>query len=358
MEARIINHVYELRKILHRIPEIAFHEEKTKAVIMDELKQLRDITVVDCGVWFYAVSEGKKENAIAFRADFDAVEGNNGKAGHFCGHDGHASILVGLAEYLSKNPAERTVYMIFQPAEEIGQGALLCRKLIKEKEIREVYGFHNIPGFPKGSILSLRGTFACASTGLEVSFMGNSSHAAYPEAGKNPAEAIARLILRKDQLLRQPYHGLVLATVIGAEIGSKAYGVSAGSGVLRLTIRAELESEYQKLVEEFCTQARTLAEESGIECRIRKIEEFPSTENHAESIEKLEKAAERTGKTIIHPSEPFRWSEDFGYYLQITEGAFFGVGSGEDCPQLHTQLYEFPDEIAETVLDLYVELLK
>ena len=90
---------------------------------------------------------------------------------------------------------------------------------------------------------------------------------------------------------------------------------------------------------------------------IRFIEPFPSTENDRDCIEKVRRAALENHKKIIIPPEPFRWSEDFGYYLQETRGAFFGIGAGENHPQLHTEDYSFPDEIMETVLDLYCALI-
>lgn len=149
-------------------------EVKTKQLLMDFLKSHTALEIVDCGAWFYAVkravnpvtTESNKafdvsettmeildrmveyRQPIAFRADMDAVCGKDGKPGHFCGHDGHSSVLCGLGLYLDsrKDPLAQDVYLIFQPAEEIGKGAELCRSLIKEKHIGEIYGFHNIPG--------------------------------------------------------------------------------------------------------------------------------------------------------------------------------------------------------------------
>ena len=235
---------------------------------------------------------------------------------------------------------------------------MLCRDIIKEKNIQEIYGFHNIPGFEQNSVLLLPGTFACASTGMEITITGTPSHAAYPEAGKNPAGVIASLIQFKDILLQKDcYNGMVLGTVIGVAVGSEAYGVSAGKGTLRLTVRAEKEEDFQSIISAFQTQAEELSRRNGMKCMIRFIEPFPSTENDRDCIEKIRRAALENHKKIIIPPEPFRWSEDFGYYLQETRGAFFGIGAGENHPQLHTEDYSFPDEIMETVLDLYCALI-
>ena len=197
IDKELMTNIYDLRRRLHSIPEASMHEMQTKAVLMSFLRENTDLEIVDRGMWFYAVLKSSDDRIgdeerppIAFRADMDAVCGQDGKPGHYCGHDGHSSILCGTAVWLSHamekcGNTHRDVYFIFQPGEEIGAGARLCRDLIIEKNIGEIYGLHNIPGYPRNHVLTIDGTFACASTGLEIHMTGTASHAAYPEAGKN-----------------------------------------------------------------------------------------------------------------------------------------------------------------------------
>ena len=260
---------------------------------------------------------------IAFRADMDAVCGKDGKPGHYCGHDGHSSILCGVALYLSKREElpDRDVYLIFQPGEEIGAGAKICKELLAEKQIGEIYGLHNIPGYPKNQVLLRKGTFACASTGLSIRMTGTPSHAAYPD------------------------------------VGSTNYGVSAFEGTLRLTVRAEKEDAFDAYVNEIKSLAATLAEENQLTIAIEEIERFPATENHDTNVDKLRACAEKLQFPVTELAQPMRWSEDFGYYLQEVPGAFFGVGDGEEHAQLHTAEYEFPDEIMKTAVAMLVGLI-
>ena len=287
----------------------------------------------------------------------DAVCAKGGQPGHYCGHDGHSSILAGLALYLDKGKTElnRDVYFIFQPAEETGQGAKLCLPLLEEKKIGEIYGLHNIPGYPKNHILIKEGTFACASTGIEIRMTGTPSHAAYPEAGKNPGFALAKLLLEVEKLTEQvnETRGFVRMTLIGMEIGSDSYGVSASDGVLRLTVRGERECVFEEYVTAIKELAKERAKEENLALAIHEIERFPATENHTDSVKKLRACAAKQGLPVTELKEPMRWSEDFGYYLQKTEGAFFGIGDGEDHVQLHTEQYEFPDEIIETAVRMF-----
>ena len=356
--------IHSLRKKLHENPEPSMQEEKTRHILQEFIKRHTTFEVVDKGVWFYAVKKAEKENGkapIAFRADMDAVCGKDGKPGHYCGHDGHSSILCGVALYLSKREElpDRDVYLIFQPGEEIGAGAKICKELLAEKQIGEIYGLHNIPGYPKNQVLLRKGTFACASTGLSIRMTGTPSHAAYPEAGRNPAIPMAKLLLEIGRITNemQARGNFVRMTVIGADVGSENYGVSAFEGTLRLTVRAEKEDAFDTYVNEIKSLAATLAEENQLTIAIEEIERFPATENHDTNVDKLRVCAEKLQFPVTELAQPMRWSEDFGYYLQEVPGAFFGVGDGEEHAQLHTAEYEFPDEIMKTAVAMLVGLI-
>jgi metal-dependent amidase/aminoacylase/carboxypeptidase family protein len=186
---------------------------------------------------------------------------------------------------------------------------------------------------------------------------GKPSHAAYPEYGKNPAFALSRIVTELPDLLAQPHRGILLATVIGMELGSASYGVSASEGILRLTVRGEYEEEFRRLLSNIYERIHFYTGQDGMECSMREIERFPATANHRMCVERIAHAAEKNGYQLIEPQEPMRWSEDFGYYLRETPGAFFGVGDGVDHPQLHTESFEFPDEIIPVVLNMYRSLI-
>ena len=120
------------------------------------------------------------------------------------------------------------------------------------------------PGYPKNQVLLRKGTFACASTGLSIRMTGTPSHAAYPEAGRNPAIPMAKLLLEIERITKemQVRENFVRMTVIGADVGSANYGVSAFEGTLRLTVRAEKEDAFDTYVNEIKALAATLASPS------------------------------------------------------------------------------------------------
>lgn len=347
----------ELRQTLHSVPEKSFAEYRTKEILEDWLRKHTDFMVIDGEGWFYAVKKGGARPPVAFRADMDAVCGSDGRMGHYCGHDGHCAILAGLAERLRGRELPGDIYLIFQPAEETGAGAMLCRTLIREKRIAEIFGLHNIPGYQKGSVLLRKGTFACGSTGLRIRLTGAVSHAAYPEKGNNPGVSLAKLLLYADTRAREiGQQEFLMMTVIGADIGSSAYGVSAGTGEIRMTIRAEREAVFRSFLTELKAKSEEYARNGGFSLAWEEIEYFPATENYSASVDRVREAALQAGLSVQELSEPMRWSEDFGYYLQETAGAFFGIGDGETYPQLHTSAFSFPDDILEPAVRLLERL--
>ncbi len=346
-----------LRHELHRNAELSGRESKTIKILIDFLRENSDCEIFPQDGWFYALKRGG-ERKLAFRADMDALPISESpgcpyasidlNVSHRCGHDGHCAALAAFA---CECRSDNTVYFIFQHSEENGQGARECAKLLKKEGIGEIYGFHNLPGFEKSKILYRYGTFACASMGLELRFKGRSSHAAYPENGINPARAIAEILISLDGLKRD-FKAMSLITVVGVQVGGKAFGTSAGDGILRLTIRGELEAELTLLKERILALCREKAGNISFSYEIR--DPFPETRNNDSCVDRI--------KTLCGDSEelthPMRWSEDFGYYLKEIPGAFFGIGSGVNCPQLHTGDYDFPDELIETAVDTFKKLAR
>ena len=190
-----------LRHALHAHPELSGQETWTKARLMDFLMEHTHLALYDRGSWFYALCRGRGEGKIAFRADFDALpieetcdlpyHSQCPGVAHKCGHDGHSAALALLGLTLERTGADRDVYLIFQPAEEVGAGGEACAALLKEEGIGEVYAFHNMPGYPLHTVALRRGTMNCASKGVTYRFEGGPAHASTPELGRNPAAAVS-----------------------------------------------------------------------------------------------------------------------------------------------------------------------
>lgn len=350
-----------LRKNLHRNAEASGNEVKTKKILMDFLDQNTDLEIIDMGKWFYAVKNGTKSgNVIAFRADMDAVlidetidieySSTTKNVSHKCGHDGHCAVLCALALELNKINMCNTIYFIFQHSEETGAGAKECCEGLERIKIDEIYGFHNIPSFKTGEILIKTDTFAYSSCGVKISLIGEPTHAAYPDNSKNPCFAFTRMINRFDELTEN-LSGKAYVTVICLNSGKPTFGTAAGDGVLMLTVRAELEKELNLIIERLKSIAYDSSE--NMKCNIDLCDEFPETYNDYETVLKVKSICQGNALSFTELKAPMRWSEDFGHYLKNIKGAYIGIGSRENHAELHTENYDFPDEIIPYAVKLF-----
>ena len=335
MEKDILAKILMLRQNLHEHAEASEKETETQAILKSFLRRHTDLQIMEKGPYFYAVhKEGENLPNIAFRADMDAVVGPDGKPRHMCGHDGHSANLCALALLLQGQKVGKNVYLLFQHAEETGQGAKVCREFLAPNHIDEIYGFHNIPDYPAGQILILPEISNCASTGITIDFTGKPSHAAYPELGLNPVFTIAELVKQIPSLLDpNQYQGLVLCTIVSCRVGDSAFGVSPAKGQLLLTVRAKFEEDLEKLktqMEEFIKEKAVAA---GLQWQISYQESFPETRNHLVCNEKLKQICQKENLPYQELAEPFRWSEDYGYYTKEVPGCFFGIGDGKGYPR-------------------------
>lgn len=361
-----------LRHELHRHPELSLQETWTKKHLMEFLAGHTDLILTDCGSWFYGVkyaTEGSRSAApIAFRADFDALpiaEASDASyasacAGisHACGHDGHSAALCGLALELTGRRPSRDVYLIFQHGEEIGAGGKECAQLITEKKIGEVYAFHNLSGYPEGAVVVRKGLTQPASRGLTIRLEGKTSHAASPEQGRNPAFGIAEVALYLQTLLQQPHKGMVLGTVVNIAVGTKDFGVSAGSGELSVTLRAEYEAELDELEQRLREKTEAVCAAFQLRAGYEISDPFPETRNDTACLEKVRAAAASLGREVIDMKELWRASEDFGYYTKRCPGAMFYLGNGENYASLHTKEYDFNDRNLMPAVELFLAILE
>jgi len=364
-----------LRHWLHAHPEVSRQERETAKHMRGFLEKHAppdEIILLD-GAGFAAVFNGAAPgNTVLLRAELDALpihEVNrdlpylsvHDGVGHKCGHDGHMTILAGVAQTLADRPAKGRVVLLFQPDEEAGTGARGCRDHPDFKRITPDFAFalHNLPGFPKGEVVCKVGTFASAVKYVAVRLAGKGSHSAQPETGINPAFAMAELTLKAREIQADfdGKNGYALIVPIFSQMGVQSSGVSPPSGEVHFTLRSGKGEILEAMWCGFADCAETIAAGYGLAIEFETLEEFDETPNGQIAFEMIRQAAAAAGIEFTLIEEPFRWGEDFGELTRHYKGAMFGMGAGMNHPPLHDPEFDFVDDLLEPSIRMFTQLV-
>ena len=365
MSVKVSEELIGLRHQLHRYPELSGKEVRTAQTIASFLREKAspdELLEKIGGHGVMAVYEGKKEGAtILFRCELDAlpiqekaVQGHASEhegIAHKCGHDGHMTVLSGLGMALAeRRPEKGRVLLLYQPAEEIGEGA---ERVLNDPRFTsympdKAYALHNLPGYKAGTVITKPGIFASASKGKEVFLYGKTSHAGEPQNGISPALSMADIVKQYFFLSqRESFEDFVLVTVIHARLGSVAFGTSPGDAEVRATLRSHRDDDMTFLTEKAEEFAIKDARENELTVAFDEKEVFPASINDEGANSVVEEIAHEAGLEQQRIKTPFKWSEDFGHFLHNCPGVLFGLGAGVDQPDLHNPELDFPDEIVD-----------
>ncbi|MCB2204566.1 amidohydrolase [bacterium] len=364
----------DLRRYLHRHPERSGEEKETAAHIAQLLRSTAPTSLHTgiAGHGIVAVYGGEGPVGVLLRADLDALpiteqndfahaSANKGTA-HLCGHDGHMSMLFGAAERIAtqQSTLPAPVAILFQPAEETGQGAaaMLKDSLFERLAPKKVFALHNIPGKERGSVLLRDGPFAMASSGLDIELEGRTSHAAEPEQGNSPVPVLLRLTQHIMSLPEEAQRekARAVSTIIHLAAGSEAFGTTPGNARLLATLRSDSDDFMTFMKEAAESRTREMTAAADLKYTLEWKEEFPSVQNDSSCVKLIRQAAEDRGLNVEMLDNPFPWSEDFAHFTHRFEGALFGLGSGVEQPHLHSGWYDFPDDLLETGADLFLRI--
>ena len=360
---RDIADLVAFRRELHRFPEISNEEERTAQRVVDFLADTGPNKVLT-GLGGHGVAmiyEGAEPGpTILFRSELDALPIAElpdiphrstvpGKS-HMCGHDGHTTILAALARQFGRRPPARgRVVLMFQPAEETGNGAAGVVADPRYEKIRPDFAFslHNLPGTPLGHVRLKPGVVNCASRGMRIALDGKTAHSSMPETGISPMLAVSRLMPALAKLGGGSFHDddFAMVTVTHAAMGEPVFGIAPGHAEIRATLRTRLDG----CMADLCASAEALVREATEAERLRHTidyhEIFVASLNAPEAVDNLRAALDAEG--ISHDEEelPLRASEDFGVFGHSSKSAMFFLGAGVDRPSLHNPDYDFPDDL-------------
>lgn len=378
MEAYFRNMVEELRQIrrdLHKIPELGLKEYKTAAYIREKLTSfgITELeTWLETGVVAVIRGKGKKE-AVAFRADMDALpvteqtgcDFTSEHVGcmHACGHDGHVTVLLGFAKYLQehKDELENDVVLIFQPAEEGPGGAqlLVDAGLFEKHPVRCIIGCHIFPQVPQGKVACRKGAMMARNGEVDVHIYGESAHGAQPQLGHDAVLAAGAVITGLHTILSRnvsPLDSGVLT--FGAIHGGEACNIIAKEVKLEGTMRAFSDEAYETMTKRVQEVASGIA--AGYGCKGEAV--FRHMYRVVDNDPKLVKLLQEVAGDAYEETPPYMLAEDFSLYLQKVPGMFFFLGSGNEekgyTHSLHSAQFQFDEEILALGVETYAKLLK
>src|SRR5256885_5257652 len=282
-----------LRRDLHEHPELAFEEVRTSGIVAQRLHALGlevRTGVAKTGVVGLLRGEASKPGAktIAIRADMDALPVHelnevdyrstvDGKL-HACGYDGHTSILLAVADILSKRRAELpgTVKFIFQPAEErVGGAEPMVREGTMEG-VDGVIGLHLISNYPLGRVGVRAGTVFASADRFILTVHGKGGHAAIPHEAVDPIVIAAQIITALQTLISRetsPFSPAVIT--IGTINAGTAFNIIPETAALQGTMRAFSKEHREKLVRRITEVASGVASAMGATCHIDFIDGCP-----------------------------------------------------------------------------------
>ena len=350
------------RRDFHEHPELLFDVHRTAKIVAEKLRDFGCDEVVE-GVGrtgIVGVIRGKSDRSgrvIGLRADMDALpilEATGADHAskvpgvmHACGHDGHTAMLLGAARYLAETRNfDGTCVVIFQPAEEGGGGGkeMVEDRLMERWGIQEVYGMHNMPGYPTGRFAIRPGAFFAAADQFSIEVEGKGGHAAKPHEATDTTLVASHIVVALQSIASRnvdPTKELVVS-VTSFETESKAHNVIPQRVQLRGTVRT-LDAGVQDMAEARLTQiAKTTAQAFGATAQVDYNRGYPVMVNSEEQTAfAAEVASAVAGECETAPQ--IMGGEDFAFMLNARPGAYILIGNG-DTASVHHPKYDFDDE--------------
>ncbi|KNC05843.1 hydrolase [Pantoea sp. RIT-PI-b] len=345
------------RHELHRFPELSNEEFETTARIRQQLEQ-HHIRVLDLPLKTGLVAEIGPEQGplIVLRSDIDAlpieeqsdVTFRSERPGvmHACGHDFHSSAALGAAILLKQQESTLPgrVRILFQAAEETGQGAPDVIATGALDDAVAIFGIHNDPSLPPGVIGSKAGPLTAAVDRFDISITGIGSHAAKPHQGNDPIVIAAQIVSAAQTLISRnaPSGDNAVVSITQIHSGS-TWNVIPDSAWLEGTVRSFSQQTRERLEQRFREIVQGIGAAFAAEVKFNWHAGPPSVVNDAHWADfALQQASASGFEARVVEASPI--GEDFAFYQQQLPGAFMMIGTGEPYA-LHHPAFRINDEV-------------
>ncbi len=359
-EARgLLPGVIELRRRIHRQPELGLVLPETQKAVLETLSDL-DLELHTGGstsAVLAVLRGGRPGRTLLLRADMDALplqedtnvpfRSERDGAMHACGHDSHVAMLAGAARLLAARRAELpgTLKFLFQPGEEGYAGArvLIGEGLLEdEPRVDAAFAIHVDSSLPAGSVATRPGPLLAAGDVFSIDLTGKGGHAAQPHLARDPIPAVCEVVSALQSVVTRQLYAFdpVILSVTKIQAGSAANVIPERAPLLG-TIRTVSEHARRAVRERLERTVRGIAAAHGLEAAVHVIEGYPVTVNHGEFTAFARGvAADLLGtERVVDLEAPIMGAEDFSYVLQRVPGALVFLGArpaGDDPFPLHS----------------------
>lgn len=340
-----IARLIDLRRALHRHPELSWKEERTAERLEAALRSIgiEEIRRV-AGTGIVARIPGTDRDApvTAIRGDIDALPIQEATGlpyaseipgvMHACGHDVHATWTIGAATLLAKNPARGDVLIVLQPAEEVGNGAPAILESGVLDGVRAIFGGHVDRRFPVGQVVAQPGPLAAAADAFSIEVVGKGAHGARPHEGIDPIVAASAIVTALQTIVsRRLDPGASAIVTIGSIHGGSAPNVIPELVQLTGTMRAMLPDVRATLHREVENVATSVAAAHGATARITIEHGPPPIVNPEREAGWARAAAERVlgNGSVVPFGVTNMGGEDFACYMERIPGCFLRIGARE-----------------------------
>ena len=353
-------YMIEMRRHLHRMPELSLQEKETAAFIREQLKALgyEPVAIADTGTYTDFIVDPEKP-WLLFRADIDALpvteetglpfaSEHPGKM-HACGHDGHTSMLLGAARAfkLGELKSAYNLRFAFQPAEEMyGGAARMIAAGVLPEHLAGAFGFHLWPQVPYGKFGWRKGTLMASNDRFTITITGKGAHAAMQNVGKNALQAGAMLALELPRLSSRILSPSRAALIfVGTMNAGSGYNIVADRCTMEGTCRALTPEDRDAIEAGIKELASGIAALYGIQIEVEYVRQYPPLLTHESAADEIRKIFPEN--LLWEVPEPFMTAEDFAYFTEKVNGGMLLLGTGrEDYPNpLHSSRFTFDENL-------------
>jgi len=387
LATQYLSPMQEIRRDLHRHPELAYEEKRTAKIVRAVLNQIGVEHKVVFNTGVLATIKGtkpttEKERVILLRADMDALpiqeatdlpfKSTVDNVMHACGHDGHTAGLLGAAMVLNamRDTFSGTIKFMFQPAEETDGGArqMIEEGILENPTVDAAFGLHLFGGAMLGEVAVKSGPLNGAPDEFEIKIIGSGGHAAEPHKTIDPINIAVQFMANAQNILTRkidPMHPAVISfTTVHAGTGLNVIPEEASIGGTIRTLHKDTRTDIPQLLEQFLAD---ITHANGATYEFKYTESYPPLINDQamttfakESITKIV-GAEHT----FELEEASLGAEDFSYLTEAVPGSYYLVGirePGKPEPLFHHPSFAWNDEVlaisAGTLAQIAYDFLK